>query len=243
MPAFLKDIAPFYGTGEQNEKGQDLESFLEEYDTKKYDNPSVTADILVIKHDKDIQTVNTGLKILMVKRRNHPSIGYWALPGGFININEDIEMAAKRELLEETSVKDIAIEQIYTWGEHWRDPRARIVTVSYLALIDEDIEVQAGDDAADAAWFDIQFKKCEERLLKKAAVNGNDKIRVEEYYEITLISREKGITLPATIIRSYNQDGLLKEENYSVISSEGIAFDHSRFIGQALIYIHKLLSR
>lgn len=237
MPAFLKDISPFRGTGENNEKGQSLESFLEEYDTNKYKNPSVTADMIVIQHPKEFTTVEQGLKLLMIKRKNHPCIGFWALPGGFVNIDEDIDCAARRELLEETGVCDVAIEQLCAWGESWRDPRARIITVAYLALIDDSREVQAGDDAADAAWFTINFKKMkeEERLTQRSTVC------VVNTYELSLVNEEKNIYLNSTVEMSYNKYGIIKEYRYKVIDNKEIAFDHARFIVQALLYIQNLL--
>lgn len=238
MPAFLKEIESFRGTGAKNDNGQDLENFLEEYDTNQYENPSVTADIIVIQHAKEFVTVEHGLKVLMVKRRNHPCIGYWALPGGFVEIREDVDHAAKRELEEETGVNDVAIEQLYTWGESWRDPRARIVTISYLALIEEDKKVQAGDDAIDAAWFDISFKKQGE---VEEVFNAKGNCRVKNIYELTLTNEQKGIQLQSTVEMSYNKYGIMKEYKYCDASKEGIAFDHSRFIAQALLHIQNLL--
>lgn len=237
MPAFFKEIESFRGTGEKNELGQNLESFLEEYDTTRYENPSVTADMIVIQHPKAFHTVKEELKVLMVKRRNHPSIGYWALPGGFINIREDIDLAAKRELLEETGVDDVAIEQLHTWGEAWRDPRARIVTVAYLALLDEGKELKAGDDAADAAWFDIKLCKKEE----VEEVNNQGRIRIKTQYELVLVNEERKVELGATVEVSYNKTGIMKEYQYQVLASNHIAFDHPRFIVQALLHIEAVL--
>lgn len=233
MPAFLKEIESFRGTGEKNELGQDLENFLDEYDTNKYENPSVTADMIVIQHPKEFNTVIEGLKVLMVKRRNHPSIGYWALPGGFVNIREDIDLAVKRELLEETGVDDVAIEQLHTWGEAWRDPRARIVTVAYLALLDEERELKAGDDAADAAWFNIKLSKKEEA----EEVNNQGRKRIKTLYELLLMNEDKKVELDAIVEVSYNKNGIMKEYQYQVLTSNHIAFDHSRFIVQALLHI------
>lgn len=237
MPAFLEDIESFRGTGEKNELGQDLESFLEEYDTNKYENPSVTADMIVIQHPREFHAVEEGLKVLMVKRRNHPSIGYWALPGGFVNIREDIDLAVKRELLEETGVDDVAIEQLYAWGEAWRDPRARIVTVAYLALIGEGRELKAGDDAADAAWFDIRLSKKEE----VEEVNNQGKIRSKVLYGLELVNVDRRVALSAIVEVSYNKSGIMKEYQYEVLTSDHIAFDHPRFIVQALLHIEAAL--
>ena len=112
MASFLEDITPFYGTGERNGKGQTLEEFLEEYDPYRYKNPCCTTDTVVFSY-KDEQALKEGrLKILLVKRGNHPSIGCWALPGGFVNLRENLEDTARRELQEETGVSGLPVEQL-----------------------------------------------------------------------------------------------------------------------------------
>ncbi len=236
MPAFLKDITPFLGTGESNEDGFTLAEFLEQYDPYHYKNPSVTTDVIVFQHPRDFTTVESGLKLLMVKRRNHPSIGYWALPGGFVNVEEDLEVAAKRELEEETGLKNISIEMVNTYGEADRDPRSRIITASYVALVEDTEEVRAGDDAADACFVDVTLKSLPAREEER-----NGKARVVEQYSILLTNEEKGLHLSGEVEKSYNKEGLLKETVYRVLTSEKIAFDHPRFIVEALLYVNGLL--
>lgn len=232
MPAFLDDVSSFSGTGEKNELGQDLRSFLEDYDPKRYESPCVTADTLVFRHKNNFTTVNNGLKILMVKRKNHPCIGYWALPGGFVEMREDILETAKRELTEETGLTNIPLTQIHAWGEVNRDPRARIITIAYLALIKEELLVKAGDDAADALWMDVNF-----HLIH---VDNSDCLK-KETYELNLSNGEKGLKVKGVVEVTTNNSSLLKEKAYKVIHSEGIGFDHARFIAQALLYIEELL--
>jgi 8-oxo-dGTP diphosphatase len=115
-----------------------------------YERPSVTTDLVVF-------SVREGkLNALLIKRGVVPFKGGWALPGGFVNIDESIDEAAKRELQEETGVKDIFLEQLYTWGEVDRDPRGRVITVSYFALVkDNEVELKASTDAAEVKWFDV----------------------------------------------------------------------------------------
>jgi 8-oxo-dGTP diphosphatase len=94
------------------------------------------------------------LLVLLVRRRHWPHEGQWAVPGGFVNPDESLEDAARRELEEETGVRDLYLEQLYTFGDPGRDPRGRVITVVYYALIRaEGLRVQAADDAADARWF------------------------------------------------------------------------------------------
>ena len=134
MPAFLKDISAFYGTGEKNENGQTLEEFLENYNPYKYKTPSCTTDAVVLAYEgKQIKSIEE-LELLLVKRKNHPSIGFWALPGGFVNLEENLDDTARRELEEETGIHRIAMEQIGTWGNCNRDPRVRVITTAYMAL-------------------------------------------------------------------------------------------------------------
>jgi 8-oxo-dGTP diphosphatase len=128
--------------------------FLKKYDSKTYEKPSVTADIAICS------VIDGTLKVLLIKRKNYPYKGKWALPGGFLDISskETLEETAARELLEETGLKNIYIEQLKTYGDPDRDPRMRVITVAYYALvpIDQVGQVQAGDDATEAQWFPIR---------------------------------------------------------------------------------------
>ena len=163
MTAFFKEIEPFRGNGNENETGQTLEEFLEEYDPYKYKNPCVTTDAVIFSCKR--KEVDGEWKVLMVKRRNHPSIGWWALPGGFIELYENLEDTARRELTEETGVADLPMEQFAVYGNVTRDPRARIITSAYLSVVDEgQVKVQAGDDAADAKWMQLH---CQTESVKE----------------------------------------------------------------------------
>ena len=132
--------------------GRDAEQVNEaqahHYDASKYERPSVTVDVVMMSlRQRDLQ-------VLLVKRRSWPYEGMWAIPGGFVNMDESLETAAKRELQEETNVQDVYLEQLYTFGDPGRDPRTRVITVVYFALLDsERLQVKAGDDAANVGWF------------------------------------------------------------------------------------------
>ena len=147
---------------EVNAEGETLEEFLEHYDETKYRRPSNTVDMILM-------TVSEGkLKLLLVKRGNHPFIHDWALPGGFVNFEEDLDHAVERELAEETHItKHTYFRQLYTLGNADRDPRTRIISTVYLSLTPEENikEAKAGDDAADTAWFTISkvTEKTDER--------------------------------------------------------------------------------
>ena len=117
--------------------------------TYNYPRPALTVDCIVFGLDAELD-----LKIMLIKRNIPPFQGQWAIPGGFVRMDETLEQAALRELQEETGIQDVFLEQLYTFGDLNRDPRDRTVTVAYYALINlVDQQIQASTDASDAHWF------------------------------------------------------------------------------------------
>lgn len=100
--------------------------------------------------------VNDQFKVLLIQRKNEPFKDQWALPGGFVNENENLETAAKRELLEETGVKVESMQQVQAFGEPGRDPRGRTISIAFLSRIFSEEKLKASDDAQDAKWFAIE---------------------------------------------------------------------------------------
>jgi 8-oxo-dGTP diphosphatase len=121
------------------------------YDPASYDRPSVTVDVALFAFRND------ALQVLLIRRKRWPYQDYWAIPGGFIQMGESLEQSALRELREETGVDDVYLEQLYTFGDPERDPRTRVISVAYFALLgaDQARQVQAGDDAAEARWWSM----------------------------------------------------------------------------------------
>jgi 8-oxo-dGTP diphosphatase len=118
--------------------------------TYEYPRPAVTVDCVVFGLDEQ------DLKVLLIQRGEEPFAGAWALPGGFIHMDEDLDDGARRELQEETGVTRVFLEQLYTFGTPGRDPRGRVVTVAYYALVNlRDHGIRAASDARNAAWFAI----------------------------------------------------------------------------------------
>lgn len=117
--------------------------------TYKYPHPAVTTDCVIFSFD------GTDLKVLLIERGNEPYKGYWAFPGGFLNMDENAEQGALRELQEETGLIPNYIEQFHTFTKVDRDPRERVVSIAYLALI-KPTDVKGGDDASDAKWFSLK---------------------------------------------------------------------------------------
>lgn len=134
---------------ERNDRGLTEREFLERYNPGKYERPSVTADILIFtaKEGGD----DSHLQILLIQRKEHPCMNRWAVPGGFVGMKESVDEAAERVLEEKTGQSGVYLEQLYTWGDVGRDPRARIISVSYMALTPwEKIRPAVG---MDAAWY------------------------------------------------------------------------------------------
>ncbi len=116
--------------------------------TYEYPRPMVTVDILLISKE------NKKRELLCIQRKHNPFAGKWALPGGFVDVNEDLIHAAERELMEETNLNNIALYQFKTYGTPGRDPRGHTISVVYFAFINKnDFQPQAADDASDCKWF------------------------------------------------------------------------------------------
>ena len=119
-------------------------------DVTRYERPAVTVDVLIF-------SIQDGrLQVALIKRGLPPFMDCWALPGGFVRADESLEEAARREIAEEAGVEELFLEQLYTFGEPGRDPRMRVITVAYYALVPADrVLLRAATDAADVSWFAI----------------------------------------------------------------------------------------
>ena len=202
-----------------NEKGQNLEQFLAEYDETKFRRPSNTVDMILM-------TVSQAkLKLLLIRRKDHPFIYDWALPGGFVNFDEDLETAVSRELAEETNItKDTYFRQLYTFGKSDRDPRTRIITTAYLSMTPEENirHTRAGDDAADAGWFTVS---------KKIIDTDTDCRRSQ----VILECEDNGVRMVYDVLDQVNSnyvqtDSLLNETE----SNAKLAADHIKAINMAM---------
>lgn len=139
-----------------------------------YPRPAVTADIIILKSYNDHHFV------LLIERKHPPFEGMWALPGGFLNMDETLEEAALRELKEETGIAGVELKQFHTFSKVNRDPRHRTITTVFIGYADENISIVAGDDAAKAQWFEL------DKLPQLAFDHG---------MVMEMIKAEKGITL------------------------------------------------
>jgi 8-oxo-dGTP diphosphatase len=141
-----------------------------------YPRPALTVDIVVFGYDPP------RLKVLLIERGLPPFKGCWALPGGFVQMDETLDAAARRELEEETGLSRIYLEQLYTFGDPGRDPRDRVVTVAYFALVKlSDYKPRAATDAAATEWFDLsnlpKLAFDHPRIVELALEHLRDKVR------------------------------------------------------------------
>lgn len=217
--------------------GMTEKAFLESYDISAFDRPSMTVDMLLftvasIKADNYRKLPEKNLRVLLIKRKEHPFINTWALPGGFVRIDESLESAAYRELKEEAGVENAYLEQLYTYGSVNRDPRGRIISTAYMSLVDlSEVDPQAGSDASETAWFDVSYRLSrEERDMKE---NG---FLEKRYIDIVLKEGDaKGDTsLKATVLVTREVKGRHVRYSRELLSSEGLAFDHGIIIQQGI---------
>lgn len=213
-----------------NKNGLTEEEFLKNYNPGNYERPSLTVDMVLFtlddEEENDIKKVpEKKLKVLLIRRKDHPFIGCYAIPGGFVDIKEDIESAVYRELKEETNIDNVYLEQLYTWGEVKRDPRMRVVSTSYMALVNkEDINPKAGDDAEEVEWFDIS----------KKIINSQESKVISE---IKLENKRRNISIAYEITENIEVKGYNKTSKYDIKLIKGekpLAFDHIQILNYSL---------
>ncbi|RKP51726.1 NUDIX hydrolase [Cohnella endophytica] len=168
------------------------------------------------------------LKLLLIQRGAHPYLGKWALPGGFVRPSETTEMAARRELREETGVDNVYLEQLYTFSDLGRDPRAWVMSCSYMALIDgRKVKLEAGDDADNAAWFSVSY-----RLLREQKERTEDGYVKTRKHELKLANENS--TMIAEIEHTVTRTETSSSSDYAIVSNDGLAFDHAKIIACAI---------
>ena len=202
------------------------EEFVKNYDDSKYKKPSVTADIVIFgmfdREENNYRKLSQKeLKVLLIQRDQGPFEGCYALPGGFVRSNETIVDAAKRELGEETHVQCDFLEQFGTYSDPKRDPRRWVISNGFMALMDAgSINLQAGDDASDAKWFDVSFEEAENEW-KLQLSHGEEKI----------FARLKNIASRWDV-----------KQKFESVESNDIAFDHQIIIADAIMQLRKWIN-
>lgn len=189
------------------------EEFLEHYDSSCFEKLSMTADILLVSVSDQEQTnyrktSTKMMSILLCKRADFPYKGKWCLPGGFLDVKkETLEECARRVLVNETGLKDIYLEQLYTFDDLKRDPRMRVVSTSYVALVDKN---KLTKPAANACWFDIF-------LLEEK----------DDRVEITL---DNGVERIILVLRKILKEKTTDRYQFEIENSDKLAFDHAKVI-------------
>lgn len=199
---------------------------------EKYFKPSVTVDSIIFTI-RDSQTENyrklpeKKLEILLVKRAKEPFKDKWCLPGTFVGEKETLEEAVKRSLTEKTNIKDIYLEQLYTWGAPERDPRTRVISTSYMGLVDSDnIQIKAGKYVEDINWFDVQLKTLKETNKEKK----NGYYKTEEI-EILLTNKDTVLKNKVKVVKELVNGNLII---YTQILQSDLAFDHVKLLIYAI---------
>lgn len=203
--------------------------FLALYKPGDYPHPSVTVDMILFSIPdasklRDIQFIKNGLKVLLVQRGGHPCLGEWAFPGGFVEREETVGQAAQRELLEETGIQDLHLQQLYTFSNPHRDPRGWTMTCAHMTVIDgSKYNVCAGDDADQAEWFDLQF----------------DIIHTEQpaafQYQFSL---KNGHTILSAVVECpKSAAGRFDDDLYMILKNDGIAFDHAKLLTCGVMHL------
>lgn len=244
---------------------QEEKEYLSQYDIAEFDRPSIATDIAVFsimgkKNQTDKEMVQDiknyrkspekKLKILLIKRAAYPYRDYWALPGGFCQSGEDVYETARRELYEETHVKDVYLSLSGIYGDANRDPRGWIISHTFLALMDgEKSDLKADTDAWEARWFDVDF----EVKQKKKKIQESTALMENEYYltlkstdlaatnlENILSAREtEEISLSAVIRETKEFKNYHETVSYEIIKNDGFAFDHAKIISCAILSLRQ----
>ena len=184
------------------------QEFLDAYDSSMFEKLSMTTDVLIFSISDEEQsnyrkTSKKHMSVLLCKRDDYPFKGKWCLPGGFIGIEEDLEECPRRILEKETNLRDIYLEQLYTFGSVNRDPRMRIVSTSYMALVDKN---RLTDKLSDnASWFNVTYFDNEGNVCVKLD-NGSEQLEFE--------------------IRKNLKEQTTDCYSFEIIKNNDIAFDH-----------------
>lgn len=210
--------------------------YLENYNIADYERPSVAADIAIFSIMKDKEKENyrkpdtKALKILLIKRASYPFKDCWALPGGFCRPDEDVLETAKRELYEETNVKNAYLKLAGVFGEKGRDPRGWIISNTFLALMDgEKCTLNAGTDAWEAKWFSVTV--LHEEIKRKT---DEDSVEIEVVHSLKFVHEESGESFFAVVNECKVFKDYHETKEYKILESGNIGFDHAKIILYAL---------
>lgn len=249
---------------------QEEKKYLSQYDITQFDRPSIATDIAVfsimgkrnLTEKEMVQDVvnyrklpEKKLKVLLIKRAGYPYRDCWALPGGFCQSGEDVYETARRELYEETNVKDVYLSLSGIYGDVGRDPRGWIISHTFLVLMDgEQCSLKADTDAWEARWFDVDF----EVRQQKKRIQESEALIVNEY-NLTLKSTDIGASNLGNVLSDEKTSSMTAEEislsaviretkefknyhetvKYEIVKNNGFAFDHAKIITCAILSMRR----
>lgn len=206
------------------------EEFLKNYDENDYKRPSVTNDIIIfttadMEEDNLRKVPKRGMQVILIKRDDYPYIDKWALPGGFVGIEESLDAGAKRKLKEKTGIDNVYTEQLYTFGDVSRDKRTRVISVGNIALVEKNsIRLKEIDLQKKSGWF----------WIDKALISSE---KYEEYIEnkhlLSLKSIDETIIMNYEVTEKIGRDIFRnKETTYKLLnnSTDELAFDHYKIL-------------
>lgn len=193
------------------------QQYLQNYNPDNFERPSVAVDTVIFSIDTDLSNQNyrklekQKLTVLLVKRGSHPYWGYWSLPGGFVRTDETLAQTAQRIIGSKARMSNLYIEQLYTFSELGRDPRMRVISCAYMALIDRSAFVF--DETESLKWFELEVLTRDDKLILAA---GN------EHLELGIKKEE-------------HRNGLMASYKYMSQPGSVLAFDHANIILEALL--------
>ena len=207
--------------------------FLRQYNQQQYQRPSLAVDtavLSVVRHS----TANyrklpeQKLSVLLIERAEHPFKNQWALPGGFVRQGETVETAARRELKEETGIKNADLRQLQVFSEPKRDPRGWIISSAFMALTEFTQALSSRKDAKQAKWFSCTYTLLDEKTTQ---------IKENVYQTLQhnkLILSNAGMEITAVIEVKETVSLYNRETVYTVLQNNGLAFDHAKIIACAI---------
>lgn len=199
---------------------------------EQYFKPSVTIDTIVftvrdLNVDNYRKLPEKKFQVLLIKRAAEPYKDKWSLPGAFVGKEERFEEAVNRCLEEKANIKDIYLEQLYSWGDPQRDPRERVISTSYMGLVDAgDIQIKAGKNVEDVEWFNIKLNTIKEKSKEK-----KEGYHKTEEIEIVLESKHEVLKSRVKVVKELVNGNTII---YTQILQSDLAFDHAKILIYAI---------
>ena len=199
---------------------------------EEFFKPSVTVDTIIftvrdLNVDNYRKLPEKKFQVLLVKRAGEPYKDKWSLPGTFVGKEEKFEEAVNRCLEEKANIKDIYLEQLYSWGDPQRDPRERVISTSYMGLLDTgDIQIKAGRNVEDVDWFNIKLNTIKEKSKEK-----KDGYYKAEEIEILLESKQEVLKSRVKVVKELVNGNIVI---YTQILQSDLAFDHAKILIYAI---------